>query len=620
MSFERLKAKAEAEIELTAESLLPSTSPLGKQVAVKTDKTGGLTKHKDVVGETAPVSQEETNSNADRELRHRIQQELKSSVKQQERRLAKAKSKRKSGEIVSPHTDDQTGGQVTLQAIEETASALKVKASSLDETPNGRALGKNSLQGPKVEFNDDETEQLRRFKTESQRIAKRRMQSIQTLEAVGNLQKQLQEEGKQFAQQAQRCVLELESLRSLLEEHSKRCEAVGQIINSEIDALQRIQKVQAIEGEGNPTPSLTSSDVEIEIALLDDDEEVPRLESNVATQQEAESSTIEVDNFLETIIGSNGEALPLRNREETPSIPEGNGTGEYREFPAAPDALQFTHQPDANSDCMGAILTPQKHFGIPSQPSGQLPAVPSRTSSDIGLAPEYKAPPASSRPEVLNSVDYAKGIEIVRLEKSLVPISFDSQIPHELIDRLNGSSAVERASAVTDLGLIGGTEAFVYITKAFDDQSPDVRNAAARALYNLHSDRAASFTLALKQGSPQRRRNIGAALASSGLASDAIASLAVHGGDKTYNAFSLLFLMAKAGEVQPLLRTIEDYPSLEVRLAVIKMLALSAQAEIVPVLRRLAVRASLPSEVRSAVMEAIYQISSQNRETSSQLA
>ncbi len=100
-----------------------------------------------------------------------------------------------------------------------------------------------------------------------------------------------------------------------------------------------------------------------------------------------------------------------------------------------------------------------------------------------------------------------------------------------------------------------------------------------------------------------------------GLASDAIANLTGESREKTYDAFSLLFLMAKAGEVQPLMKAIEDYPNLEVRLAVVKLLALSGQPEIVPAFRRLAVRGSLPSEVRSAVMEAIYQISSQTRET-----
>ncbi|PYS75499.1 MAG: hypothetical protein DMF66_19530 [Acidobacteria bacterium] len=80
--------------------------------------------------------------------------------------------------------------------------------------------------------------------------------------------------------------------------------------------------------------------------------------------------------------------------------------------------------------------------------------------------------------------------------------------------------------------------------------------------------------------------------------------------EKTYEAFSLLFLMAKAGEVQPLIRAIEGHPNSEVRLAVVKLLALSGQKEILPAFRRLAVRGSLPTEVRSAVMEAIYQISS----------
>jgi hypothetical protein len=83
------------------------------------------------------------------------------------------------------------------------------------------------------------------------------------------------------------------------------------------------------------------------------------------------------------------------------------------------------------------------------------------------------------------------------------------------------------------------------------------------------------------------------------------------GREKTYDAFSLLFLMSKAGEVQPLMHAVEEHPNNEVRLAVVKLLALSGQQEILPAFRRLAVRGSLPTEVRSAVMEAIYQLSSQ---------
>ena len=98
-------------------------------------------------------------------------------------------------------------------------------------------------------------------------------------------------------------------------------------------------------------------------------------------------------------------------------------------------------------------------------------------------------------------------------------------------------------------------------------------------------------------------------------ANEAIGNLTGESRDKTYDAFSLLFLMSKSGEVNPLLRAIEEHPSTEARLAVVKLLALSGQAEVLPAFRRMAVRGSLPPEVRSAVMEAIYQVTSQSGET-----
>jgi hypothetical protein len=95
------------------------------------------------------------------------------------------------------------------------------------------------------------------------------------------------------------------------------------------------------------------------------------------------------------------------------------------------------------------------------------------------------------------------------------------------------------------------------------------------------------------------------------LANEAIRNLTGESRDKTYDAFSLLFLMSKAGETQPLMRAIEEHSNIEVRLAVVKLLALSGQPDILPAFRRMAVRGSLPPEVRSAVMEAIYQINNQ---------
>jgi hypothetical protein len=209
----------------------------------------------------------------------------------------------------------------------------------------------------------------------------------------------------------------------------------------------------------------------------------------------------------------------------------------------------------------------------------------------------------------------SKEIETFPAEKGIISAEDDSSIPSDVLKGLSSPEAGERKAALAEVLRSGSDDAFCYITPAFDDQSADVRNAAARALYDLQSDRAATFTRALREGTSERRRKIGQALAASGLASEAIGNLTGESREKTYDAFSLLFLMAKAGEVQLLMQAIEDYPNLEVRIAVVKLLALSGQPEIVPAFRRLAVRGSLPSEVRSALMEATYQISSQARES-----
>ena len=171
------------------------------------------------------------------------------------------------------------------------------------------------------------------------------------------------------------------------------------------------------------------------------------------------------------------------------------------------------------------------------------------------------------------------------------------------------------AAALADLARRGGDDSFRLISKSLDDPSEEVRNAAVRALYDLNPNLTASFfNAALREGSPERRRKIGAALAGSGLVSDAINNLTGESHKNTYGAFSLLFLMAKAGEVRPLMRVIGNHPSMELRLAVIKLLALSGEPEIVPAFHRLAVRGSLTSELRSAVMEAISQIGSKARQ------
>jgi HEAT repeat protein len=146
---------------------------------------------------------------------------------------------------------------------------------------------------------------------------------------------------------------------------------------------------------------------------------------------------------------------------------------------------------------------------------------------------------------------------------------------------------------------------FEHIAQLLDDPSAEVREKAVRDLYEMDPDQAATLVNdALRDGSPEERRRIGSALADSGLLYEAIDDLMAENHEHCYSAFSLLFLVAKAGVVEPLISVIEKNPSLELSLAVIRLLASSGEPEVAPTLERLAANDSFAPELRSAAAEA----------------
>lgn len=151
---------------------------------------------------------------------------------------------------------------------------------------------------------------------------------------------------------------------------------------------------------------------------------------------------------------------------------------------------------------------------------------------------------------------------------------------------------------------------FDEIAQSLDDPSPAVRQKAVRELYELDPDQAATLVNdALRDGSSEERRRIGTALADSGLLYEAIDDLMGENHESCYGAFSLLFLVAKAGVVEPLITVIEKNPSLDLSLAIIRLLASSGEPEVGPALQKLASDPALAPELRSAAAEAVAQIS-----------
>ena len=115
------------------------------------------------------------------------------------------------------------------------------------------------------------------------------------------------------------------------------------------------------------------------------------------------------------------------------------------------------------------------------QTADALPVLDEPVSQDVPLpsAPEVRTP--------------AKAIDVLFAEKGIASAQDDAGIPMEILNRLGSPEPAEREAGLMEVVQIGGEDAFRCISKAFDDQVVEVRNAAARALFALQPDRAADI-------------------------------------------------------------------------------------------------------------------------------
>jgi hypothetical protein len=487
---------------------------------------------------------------AEEEARLKAEEEarLAAAAEAEDRRRAEAEAARLRAE---EEERERVAAEERRQA-EEVAARLKLE----QEAARKRAEEREAL---RLEEERRAEEERLRLEEESRQRAEAEAARIRAEEEAARLraaaeqrQREEAEEARRLAAEAQRRAQEEELLAAQAEERRRaEEERARQLAAEEAAATLNAEAVSPIEIEATEETIETFAIETPDIVSTVD----PLIERNDATVGE----WVEVD-ISEPEIVRHAEPMTLTTAEET----------------------EAQHQPEL----LFAEPTVEK--------SKEL------EQSQFSIIEEPVAGPTSKE------IDYAV------TEKGVAEFDEFSTVPGSILKRLSSEEPEERAAAVADLARVDSDDSFRQISAAFDDPAVEVRNAAARSLFGLKTDRAETFTRALRESPPERRRKIGSALASSGLASEAISQLMGESREKTYDAFSLLFLMSKAGEVQPLMRAIEEHPNNEVRLAVVKLLALSGQQEILPAFRRLAVRGSLPTEVRSAVMEAIYQISSQS--------
>jgi HEAT repeat protein len=205
----------------------------------------------------------------------------------------------------------------------------------------------------------------------------------------------------------------------------------------------------------------------------------------------------------------------------------------------------------------------------------------------VSLRGESTEPERVSGPE--HGVGFERSVESersVETERKVEDPTFvlgaeTADVPAAIVAGLTSVLPEERVEALARLTQSDAKTKVKLIVNYFADVSPDVRNAAARALYELDPDHSAEpFGRAIEESSAEQGRNIGAALAASGVAGRAIEDLGGESREDAYNSLCLLFAMAKTGEIRPLIKAIEGHPSGEVRRAAVRLLTLNGQSEV----------------------------------------
>lgn len=443
--------------------------------------------------------------------------------------------------------------QARMRAAEEARAQAEIERSQLEAEINQQVEKQLRLLDETRRRGEEEEERLReelrlRTEAEQQRLAELEM-----------MRTRAEAESEERAERQQEILGQIDSLRIEDAETRRRIEDAEARRRAADDAFRLIaSKVQRVEAEAHAraqeeermrakleterrnaaieAQSRAEQEKrireEIEMFRRLEEEERPRLEEAALQLAEAEARLQERKDRLK----EEAEARVLAEEELTT-------VDEYQ--PSSPEQARATE-------------------GQESAPEKTAPMSPDESagSVDASLAAGSEEGTAHT---VNRVVDFGSSDELAA-----------SAVTPAIATYLNSVDPYKRAAAVAELARSGSPDAFSLIADCFDDYSPHVRNAAARALRKLEPDRAVDlFNRALEGASDERRRNIGAAIAASGLATEAINNLASESREDTYNALSILFVMAKTGEVDPLVRALEEHSDDEIGKAVAKLLTLS---------------------------------------------
>jgi hypothetical protein len=440
--------------------------------------------------------------------------------------------------------------QARMRAAEETRARAEVERSQLEIEINQKVETQLRLLDETRRRGQEEQE---RMQEETRRRAEEEQQRRREMES---LKAAAEEESKQKAEQERQILSQIESMRIADAETRKRITDAEVRRRAAEDAYRLIaDKVQRVEAEAHARAK-------------EEEQMLAKLETERRTVAgEAQSRASQEKRIREEI-----ELFRRLEEQERPRIEEAmlqRAAAETR-LQEQRDRLKAEEDARASADEQASIMAKRQEFLAEQARSISLPDGGNEAFSNTASRPDEVVPVATET--VPEAVSVAKAEDETGAGDE---VAVQSVTP-AIATYLNSVDPYKRAAAVAELARSRPEEAFDLISSCFDDHSPHVRNAAARAMRKLEPTRTVDlFNRALEEASDDRRRNIGGAIAASGLATEAINNLVSENREDISNALSLLFVMAKTGEVTPLVNAVEEHPDDEIGRAAAKLLTLS---------------------------------------------
>lgn len=206
---------------------------------------------------------------------------------------------------------------------------------------------------------------------------------------------------------------------------------------------------------------------------------------------------------------------------------------------------------------------------------------------------------ATSSEDVGERLEAAKNLARFEVEKAVCA----------LIDLARSDSeAAIRSQAVSSLAAINHESVFPAVLIGMADESREVRAAAARSLTHLSFERTDAYIRVLETQDQDLQIAVAKACIKSGIVSQAIDRLATGDRRQCYETFAIISLLAKADQIEPVVDAVVNHPNLDVKLTIVRLLTNTGQPEVFEQLRQLAVKQNLPEELRTVLLESMYQL------------